>query len=76
VDAHTLTKEAEKLKQTYARKLKGTLLCDRTNVLLVKFMQQGITVMSEVNCETHTKKKLCRAIQRHGMLTDGLVLIP
>jgi hypothetical protein len=42
---------------------------------MVKFMQQGTTVMSDVHCET--LKELCRAIQkkRCRMLTYGVVLL-
>jgi hypothetical protein len=42
-------------------------------VLIVEFMQQGTTMMSEVYGET--LKKLCTAIQnkRRGMLTSGVV---
>jgi hypothetical protein len=34
-----------------------SVLWDRKGVLMVEFMQQGTTIMSEVYCETHTKKK-------------------
>jgi hypothetical protein len=46
---------------------------DRKGVLMVEFMQQGVTLTSEVYCKT---LKLCRAIQneRRGMLTSGIVL--
>jgi histone-lysine N-methyltransferase SETMAR len=47
----------------------------RKGVLMVEFMQQGTTVMSQVYCET--LKKLPRTIQnkKHGMLTSGVVLL-
>jgi hypothetical protein len=31
-----------------SRKLRETVFCDRTGVLIMEFMQQGTTVMSEV----------------------------
>jgi hypothetical protein len=31
-----------------ARKLMATVFCDRTGVLMVEFMQQGTTTMTEV----------------------------
>jgi histone-lysine N-methyltransferase SETMAR len=56
----------EKFKQMSARKLMAAVLWDRKGVLMVEFMQQGTTIISEVYCRT--LKKLCRAIQnkRHG----------
>jgi histone-lysine N-methyltransferase SETMAR len=58
-----------------ARKLVvATAFWDRKGVLMVEFMQQGTTIMSEVYCML---KKKHRAIQnkRHGMLTSGVVLL-
>jgi hypothetical protein len=47
---------------------------DRKGVLMVEFMQQGITV-SEMCCDT--LKELCRAFQnkRCGMLTSSVMLL-
>jgi hypothetical protein len=44
-------------------------------VLVVEFMQQGTTIMSQIYCRT--LKKLHRAIQnkRRGMLTSSVVLL-
>jgi hypothetical protein len=58
-----------------ARKLMATTFWDRKGVLMMEFMQQGTTILSEGYCET--LKKLSRAIQnkRHGMLTYGVVLL-
>jgi hypothetical protein len=52
-----------------------TSFWERKGVLTVEFMQQGVTITSEVYCET--LKKLHRAIQnkRRGMLTSGVVLL-
>jgi hypothetical protein len=52
VDAHTLNKQAEKFKQTSARKLLTTVFWDGKEVLMVEFMQQGIRITSDVYCET------------------------
>jgi hypothetical protein len=63
---HTFTKQVNKFKQMLsARKLMAAVFWDRKGVLMVEFMQQGTTVMSEVYCET--RKKLCGAIQNKGM---------
>jgi hypothetical protein len=53
----------------------ATVFWDRNEVLMVKFMQQGSTITSQVYGET--LKKLCRAIQKktHGTLTYGVVLL-
>jgi hypothetical protein len=42
----------KKFKQTFARSLMAAIFLDRKGVLMVEFMQQGITIMSEVYCET------------------------
>jgi hypothetical protein len=48
VGAHTLTKHAEKFKQTMSgRKLMATVFWDRKGVPMVEFMQQGTTMTSE-----------------------------
>jgi hypothetical protein len=33
----------------------ATVFCDRTEALMVEFMQQGTTIISEVYCETKKK---------------------
>jgi hypothetical protein len=38
--AHTYTKQAEKFKQTSARKLMATVFWERKGVLMEEFMQQ------------------------------------
>jgi hypothetical protein len=80
VEAHTFTKQAEKLKQMLSACQKADGKCfleqDRKGVVMVEFMQQGTTIMSEVYCET--LKKLHRpAIQnkRHGMLPSCVVIV-
>jgi hypothetical protein len=64
----------KKFKQISARKLMATVFWVGKGVLMVEFIQQGTTVMSEVYRET--LKELRRAIQnaRHGMLTYSVVL--
>jgi hypothetical protein len=39
------------------RELLATVFWDRKGVLMVEFMQQGTTIMSEVHCKTHTHTK-------------------
>jgi hypothetical protein len=51
---HTITKQAKHFKQTSAGKLMATVLWDRKGVLMVKFMQQGTTIMSQVYCGKKT----------------------
>jgi hypothetical protein len=45
----------KKFKQTSSRKLKATVFSDMEGVLMVEFMQQGTTIMSQVHCETLKK---------------------
>jgi hypothetical protein len=61
-------------KQTSARKLMVAVFWGRKGVLMVQFMKEGTTIMSEVYGET--LKKLCKAIQnkRRGMLRSSVVL--
>jgi acyl-CoA thioesterase len=47
MDAHTFTKQAEKFKQTSARKLMATVFWDRKGMLMAEFMQQGTTLTPE-----------------------------
>jgi hypothetical protein len=56
------------------RKLMETVFLDRKGVLVVEFMQQGTTIMSEVYCDI---KRLRRPILNKGpgMLTYGVVLL-
>jgi hypothetical protein len=58
----TTSHKAKKFKQTSVRKLMATVFWDKKGLVMVEFMQQGTTVMSEVYCET--QKKMCRAIQK------------
>jgi hypothetical protein len=49
----------KQLKQTLsARKLMATVFWDWKGVLMVEFMQQGITITSEVYCKTLKRKKI------------------
>jgi transposase len=60
--------QLKKFKQTSARKLMASVLWDRKGVLILEYMQQRTTIMSEVYCET--LKQLRRTIQnkRCGVL--------
>jgi hypothetical protein len=51
-----------------ARKLKATMFWDRKGGLMAEFMQQGITVTSDVYSKTLSNK-------RCGMLTSSVVLL-
>jgi hypothetical protein len=68
----------KKFKQALsARKLMATVSCDRTGVLMVGFMQQGTTTLSQVYCQM--LKESCVGLdilnKRRIMLTSGVVLI-
>jgi histone-lysine N-methyltransferase SETMAR len=71
------THSANKLKMSElafsVRRLMTAVLWERNGVLMVEFMQQGTTIISEVYCETINK--LRRGIQnkRRGMLTCSIV---
>jgi hypothetical protein len=45
----------------------STVFSERRGVLMVEFMQQRITIASEVCCETQ------KALKGHGMMTSGVV---
>jgi hypothetical protein len=45
---HTFTKQAKQVQTLSARKLMASVFWDRDEVLMVEFMQQGTTIMSEV----------------------------
>jgi hypothetical protein len=58
VDAHTFTKQAEKVStNAVCKKLMAPIFGDGKGVLMVKFMQQGTTITSQVYCVRNTKKK-------------------
>jgi hypothetical protein len=66
--------KVKKFKQTSARMLMAAVFWDRKGVLMVEFVQQGITITRVLH---NTKKNLNRAIQnkRCGMMTSDLVLL-
>jgi histone-lysine N-methyltransferase SETMAR len=76
-DVHTFTKQTVTFKQTLSARQKsdGNRFLGQERVLVVEFMQQGTTVISEVYRET--VKKLLMAIQknRRGMLASGVMLL-
>jgi hypothetical protein len=57
------------------QKADATVFWDRKEVLMLEFMQQGITITSKVYCKM--LRKLCRDIQnkRHEMLTYSLLVV-
>jgi hypothetical protein len=61
---HSIDK-LKKFKQTSARKLMVAVFWDRKEVLMVEFIQQGTTIMSEVCCKTlkncHSEQKAWNA---------------
>jgi hypothetical protein len=76
LNTHTFTKQAEKFKQTSSgRMLMAAVFWDRKGVLMVEFMQQRTTTMSQIYCET--LQTLRRAIQskRCGMHMPGVGLL-
>jgi hypothetical protein len=76
VDAHIFSKQAKKFKQMLsARNLMPADFWDRKGVLMVEFMQQGTTIMSQVYCKILKKVHGAFQKKRHGMLTSGVVLL-
>jgi histone-lysine N-methyltransferase SETMAR len=73
---HSPNKPKKSKQRLSARKLMTTDFWDRKGVLMVEFMQQGTTIMSEVYCKT-VKSCVGLAIQnkRHGVLTPSVVLL-
>ncbi|KAJ4446219.1 hypothetical protein ANN_12913 [Periplaneta americana] len=74
--SHTALPRKKKFKQIMStRKIMCTVFWDRKGVLLIEFLPRGETINRETYCRT--LRKLRRAIQnkRHGMLTDGVVLL-
>jgi hypothetical protein len=65
----------KKFKQTSARKLMATVFCGRKGMLMVKFMQQGTTITSEMYSKTLNKLHTAIQNKRCGMLTSGVVLL-
>jgi hypothetical protein len=54
----------------------ASVFWDRRGVLMVEFMQQGTTIMSEVYCKTLTKlHRASHSEKRCGMLTYSVVLL-
>ncbi|GBN18853.1 Histone-lysine N-methyltransferase SETMAR [Araneus ventricosus] len=73
---HTYSPVRVKAKQTLSQcKIMASVFWDRHDVLLVDFMQRGTTINAVAYGQT--MRKLRRAIQnkRHGMLTEGILLL-
>ena len=53
----------------------ATVLWDRKRILLIDFLERGLTINADAYCET--VRKLGRAIQnkRREMLSSGIVLL-
>jgi hypothetical protein len=67
VDTYTFTKQAEKVSTNVAcRWLMAAVFWDRKGVLMVEFMQEGTTVMSEVYCKT-LKKNCVGQFRKKGV---------
>jgi hypothetical protein len=55
---HTQQNKPKNFKPTLsARKLMAAVFCDRKGMIMVEFMQQGTTIMSQVYCKIAKKKK-------------------
>jgi hypothetical protein len=55
MDAHTFIEQAKNVQTNVVRKLMETDFWDRKGVLMVEFIKQGTTIMSQVYCETLKK---------------------
>ena len=53
----------------------ATVFWDRKGILLIDFLERGLTINTDAYCET--VRKLRRVIQnkRRGMLSSGIVLL-
>jgi hypothetical protein len=73
--AHLPNKLKKFKRMLSARKLMAFVFWDRKGILMVEFMQQGTTIMSEVYCKT--LKELHRTIQNKGcgILIASVVLL-
>jgi len=73
---HLSSLKAKKFKQASSvRKIMATVFWDRKGILLIDFLESGLTINADAYCET--VRKLRRAIQnkRSGMLSSGIVLL-
>jgi histone-lysine N-methyltransferase SETMAR len=73
---HSSSPKSKKFKQASSvRKIMATILWDRKGILLIDFLERGLTVNADAYCETVRKHR--RAIQnkRRGMLSSGIVLL-
>ena len=73
---HSSYPKAKMFKQASSvRKIMATVFWDRKGILLIDFLQRGLTINVDIYCET--VRKLRRTIQnkRRGMLSGGIVLL-
>ena len=73
---HSSSPKAKKFKQASSvRKIMATVFWDRKGIVLIDFLERGLTINADDYCET--VRKLRRAIQnkRRGMLSSGIVLL-
>jgi hypothetical protein len=75
VHAHAPNKPKKFKQMLPARKLMAAVFWDRKGVLMVKFMQQGATITSEVYCEILKKLRMAIRNKRRGMLTCGVLVV-
>jgi len=68
--------KAKKFKQASSvRKIMATIFWDRKGILLIDFLERGLTINTDAYCET--VRKIRQAIQnkRRGMLSSVIVLL-
>ena len=74
--APLIVPESKKFKQASSvKKIMATVFWDRKGILLIDFLERGLTINVDAYCET--VRKLRRVIQnkRRGMLSSGIVLL-
>ena len=72
---HSSSPTLEFKQASSVRKIMATVFWDRKGILLIDFLECGLTINADAYCET--VRKLRRAIQnkRRGMLSSGIVLL-
>ena len=68
--------KAKKFKQACsARKIMATVFWDRRGILLIDFLERGLTINADAYCETVRKLRWAIQNKRRGMLSSGIVLL-
>jgi len=73
---HSSSSKAKKFKQASSvRKIMVTIFWDRKEILLIDFLERGLTINADAYCETVRKHRRVIQNKRRGMLSSGIVLL-